>query len=113
MGRYISHLLERFASQVPDTKSNATVLLLSSQPSLWSAGHAVFDELRRLRNSGNANSIREAQYFFEESCAQALYNATEPPDAFDPSSAFYVLPAAVGLARQLQFSDSQLAKLFP
>ena len=42
---------------------------------------------------------REAQYTFEESCCQALYNASAPRDPFDPSSAFFVAPWAFGLAR--------------
>src|SRR4051812_1347414 len=72
-------------------ESSAT-LKPPTTPDRWSAGHAVFDEVRhRLLGAMKAKDrARECQYGFEESCCQALYNATDPPDPFDPGSAFFV-----------------------
>jgi hypothetical protein len=101
MGGMIAGLLRVFAGRVPDAESNARVGQLAAHPARWSAGHAVFDEVRGrlLAATAAKDRPREWQYHFEESCCQALYNATDPPDPFDPGSAFFVAPQALGLAR--------------
>ena len=103
MGAYIAGLLSVFASRVPDTESHAHVLELATAHDRWSAGHAVFDEVRRRLLSAMQvkDEPRVWQYSFEEACCQAMYNATEPPAPFDPSSAFFVVAQALGLARNL------------
>jgi hypothetical protein len=101
MGCFIAALLRLFVDRVPDSESLACVLELASDPARWSAGHAVFDEVRsRLLAAQNAkDGPREGQHAFEESCCQAMYNATDPTDPFDPGSAFFVAGQAIGLAR--------------
>ena len=114
MGEYIGGLLRVFSGRVPDTESNAQVLELAGTPGRWSAGHAVFDEVRhRLLAATKAKAeAREWQYSFEESCCQAMYNATEPPDPFDPSSAFFVVAQALGLAQAIGIPLDVLAAVF-
>lgn len=46
MGRMIAGLLAVFADRIPDSESNARVAELAGNPSRWSAGHAVFNEVR-------------------------------------------------------------------
>jgi hypothetical protein len=101
MGGFIAGLLRLFAGHVPDPESNARVAELAAAPDRWSAGHAVFDEVRRRQLAATkAEEVpRRWQYHFEESCCQAMYNAVNPPDPFDPGSAFFVAPQALGLAR--------------
>jgi hypothetical protein len=84
---------------------------LASQPARWSAGHAVFDEVRRrlLAAICAQDRAREWQYHFQESCCQALYNATEPTDPFHPGSAFFVAPQALGLAQEVGVRDAVVA----
>ena len=100
MGGLIAALLQQFTGEVPDPESNARVLDLASDPARWSAGHAVFDEVRSrlLAAISDKDGLREWQHHFEESCCQAIYNATDPPDPFDPGSAFFVAVQAIGLA---------------
>jgi len=100
MGSMIAALLALFADRMPDSESNQRVAELAGNPSRWSAGHAVFDEVRhRLLAALDGNErLRRCQYSFEESCCQALYNATGPQDEFDPGSPFFVVPQALGLA---------------
>jgi hypothetical protein len=101
MGGVITALLRLLAGHVPDPESNTRVLELASDPTRWSAGHAVFDEVRRrlLAAMKAGDGPRELQHHFEESCCQAIYNATDPLDPFDPGSAFFVAGRAIGLAR--------------
>lgn len=101
MGRCIVKLLHLFVDHVSDAESLRRVTALAANPNDWSAGHSLFDEVRgRYLNAVNHNDdLKASQYFFEESCCQALYNAVDPPDPFDPSSAFFVAASALGLAR--------------
>jgi hypothetical protein len=101
MGRCIAGLLHLFRGRVPDPESVARVIELATTPDRWSAGHAVFDEVRtRLLAAIDAkDEPRQAQYSFEELCCEAIYNAAEPNDPFDPSSPFFVAGAALGLAK--------------
>ena len=71
MGRLIAGLLHVFVGRVPDAESNTRVLELATNPGRWSAGHAVFDEVRgRLLSGVDANGrSQECQYGFEESCS--------------------------------------------
>jgi hypothetical protein len=112
MGRYIFSLLRAFAPHIPDMESNEVLTKLCEEPSLWGAAHDAFDEVRRRYLNTSSHAYR-AQYSFEEACAQAMYNAHSPTDSFDESAAFFVVPAAIGLARQLGFSDSEVLALFP
>jgi hypothetical protein len=101
MGDCIVGLLRLFRGRVPDTESSARVFELAMEPDLWSAGHGVFDEIRtRLLAADKAkDETRAAQYCFEELCCKAMYNATVPPDPFDPSSPYFVAGAALQLAQ--------------
>jgi hypothetical protein len=114
MGGYIVGLLQVLAGRVPDVESNARVLELAATPSRWSAGHAVFDEIRnRLLATKKTNDEALGwQYSFEESCCQAIYNATEPPDPFDPSSAFFVVAQALSLARTVGIPLNTVGAVF-
>jgi hypothetical protein len=110
MGRMIAGLLRVFAGRVPDAESNSRVAELAATPGRWSAGHAVFDEVRRrlLAASKSKDNAREWQRHFEESCCQAMYNAVNPRDPFDPGSAFFVVPQALGLARVVGVSVAEV-----
>lgn len=101
MGRFIVGLLRLFVGRVADTESNTHVLALASKPTHWSAGHAVFDEVRRrlLAATKAKDPPSESQYAFEESCCKAIYNASDPQDPFDSCSPFFVVPQAISLAR--------------
>jgi hypothetical protein len=114
MGKRIAGLLRLFSGRVPDCTSNARVLELATTPSRWSAGHALFNEIRRRLLARSRDPLRHWQHHFKESCCQAMYNATCPRDAFDPASAFFVAPQALGLARVVGVSvEAVVAVLAP
>jgi hypothetical protein len=114
MGGYILRMLGLFAGRVPDAESNARVTELAATSNRWSAGHAVFDEVRHrmLGAMDRQDRLMAAQHIFEESCCQAMYNATEPRDPFDPSSAFFVVGWALGLARLVGVPLDAIAAVF-
>jgi hypothetical protein len=101
MAASIAALLRLFEDKVPDAESHACVLELAVNSDRWSAGHAVRDVIRdRLLAATDANDqVRCAQYGFEESCSETLYNEIQPDDPFDTVSPYWVVPNAIGLAR--------------
>lgn len=105
MGTTIANLLRVFAEVAPDKESNRRVLELAETPGQWSAGHAVFDAVRTRLLASQADTIRQWQHTFEESCCQAMYNASDPREPFDPGSTFFVFPHAIHFARALGMSD--------
>lgn len=111
MGRIIARLLNAFAGHVPDETSNEALRALSTKPAAWGAAHSTFDEVRR-RYLATQKPVRLAQYYFEECCAKALYNATDTSAPFDASSPFFVYPAAFALAQQLGWTYSDISALF-
>jgi hypothetical protein len=110
MGEVIVALLKLFAGRVPDSESNARVLELAGTSSRWSAGHAFFREVRHrsLAAIKAKDQLRATQYMFEELCCKAIYNATSPQDEFDPSSPFFVAPAAARLAHAIGVSAEEV-----
>jgi hypothetical protein len=101
MGANIAALVQLFQSRVPDSETSSQVLALAKATGNWSAGHAVFDcvRIRLLAADESKDELRQAQYHFEESCLKAIYNATDPKDPFDPSSAYWIASEAIRLAR--------------
>jgi hypothetical protein len=114
MGKRISALLTLFRQLSPDRESNAHVSELLANPSCWSAGHQVFDEVRnRLLACQQLDQVcasQAAQYNFEEACCQAAYNADEPDDPFDIAAPFYVVSAAIWLAHCLGIPMEEVAR---
>lgn len=113
MGRSIGSVLSVFTGRVPDALSHDQVSKLIGSPQYWSAGHAVFDEVRNrllaCQNAWRDRSAHAAQYSFEEACCQAAYNATDPTDPFDASAPFFVIPAGIALAESLGLSAEHIA----
>jgi hypothetical protein len=111
MGRLVAELLRLFRNHVPDQESHSQVSELTGACERWSAGHACFDEVRGrlLVAIEQDDETRGAQYSFEESCCKAIYNATEPPDPFDPSSPFFIVPAALDLANAVGIPAAEVA----
>jgi hypothetical protein len=114
MGDSIVRLLNLFVGRLPDAECHKCVTELAANPSRWSAGHAMFNVIRKdlliAMDSGNHSSA--AQYSFEESCCAAMYNASEPQDPFDSSTPFFVVPQALGLARLLGVHPDEVAAVF-
>lgn len=112
MAASIAALLRLFDGKVPDAESHACVLELAVTPDSWSAGHAVRDVIRdRLLAAMDANDeVRCAQYGFEESCSETLYNEIHPDDPFDTVFPYWVVPSAIDLARLVGVAVEEVLK---
>jgi hypothetical protein len=114
IGSDIAGLLRMFGGRIPDPESNARVSELANTPERWSAGHAVFDEIRdrSLAVNPRKDKLKKMQYVFEEYCCKAMYNASRPPDPFDAEAAYFLLAYALGLAKLLGVPFDEVAAVF-
>jgi hypothetical protein len=107
MGEMIARLLRLFQGRVPDRESSERVLELVSTQDRWSAAHKLFDEVRTRLNR-TADVTEQYQYSLEESCLQAIYNATDAQDPFDSCAPFFITIQAIGLARVVGLNDADV-----
>ena len=100
VGEMIVALIRLFEGHVPDQESHARVLELAMAQDKWNAGHKLFDVVRTrlLAAMDDKDTIKCAQYGFEESCLETIYNESRPDDPFDSVSPFWVPISAIRLA---------------
>jgi hypothetical protein len=74
------------------------VLRIAQKPLRWKDGHRAFDKLRRSTlalEGGHARSDEDRvilhQLYLAENVANVIYNATDPRDAFDEDSGWWVV----------------------
>ncbi|QJX00282.1 hypothetical protein [Frigoriglobus tundricola] len=96
----IASLLRLFEPRASDPESAAQVAALAADSTKWPNAHRLFDEVRR-RWLATTDPLRQGQYVFEELCLKTLYNETAAIDPFDSDSPYYVVPCAIGRARQV------------
>jgi hypothetical protein len=114
MGEVIGRLLHLFRDHVSDAESADRIAELVATADRWSAGHAVFKVVRgrKLAAVEAKEPRRSRQYNFEEACCQAVYNATDPPDPFDPSAPFFIATSAFRFAEAIQMPLHAVAVIF-
>ena len=96
-------LLELFLEKVSDRETMDELNKMSRDSNSWSQAHDLFQRIRvkNLEAIRNNNELLEAQYCFEEVCAEALYNLTRPEEPFDPDTPFWIIPNAFKLAHHI------------
>jgi hypothetical protein len=53
----------------------------------------------------------EAQYLFEEVCAQTLYNMSGEPAPFDADSPYWIVPNALHAAKKMGIETSRVVAI--
>jgi hypothetical protein len=78
----------------------------------WRTARELFNRIRqKTLSDATRNRIAGAQYTFEELCAKTLHNIGRAGPPFDEDSAYYIIPSAIELARQLNISDSEVVRI--
>jgi len=100
-------LLVLFESKCEEKSTIKKLILLANDQHRWSEAHALFSEIRKktLIAEKHGDTLKDAQYCFEEICAKTLYNLSHEPAPFDPDSPFWVLPLAIQLGQKLGVSE--------
>lgn len=96
-------MLHTFEGRCQDTETLKRLVAIASDRNEWSHAKKLFEDIRQkaLAAERRGDDLAGSQYAFEEICAKTLYNLTYPPAPFDADSAFWVVPLAVDLGRQL------------
>lgn len=100
----ILRLLQLFQPHASDPEMASKVVELAADSRKWPDAHRLFSHVRQ-RWLETSDTHRRGQYAFEETCLKTLNNETHAIDPFDSDSPYYVIPIALGRARQLGIRD--------
>ena len=79
----------------------------------WPKAHYLFTRIRAktLNAIKGGDNTAEAQYCFEEICAQTLYNLSASKMPFDPDSPYWIIPIALKLAGVLEIDSRKVIEI--
>ncbi len=109
----MSRLVEVFSARVEDRSTLDELHLMIGDEEAWYGAHDLFDRIRgKTLVADQRDDVRlAAQYFFEEACAKTLFNLSGIDTPFDEDSPYWVVPAALGLARRLNIDESEIIRI--
>ncbi len=79
----------------------------------WPKAHYLSVRIR----TKNLNAIKsgdaraEAQYYFEEICAQTLHNLTQSKKPFEPDVPYWIIPIALKFAKTLGIDSGKIVEI--
>lgn len=100
MGDRIVALIHLFDGKMPDQQMHSRLISVASESSNWGDAHDVRSSVRT-KLLATKDSLIQSQCYLTESCLETIYNETNPDDPFDSVAPFWVVPSALGLAREL------------
>lgn len=110
--RGIRELCEFFAERCEDRTNLDELAKAIADRSKWPKGRHLFDVARsKSAKKARGNPKLEAQFLFEEICGKTLYNLSGQSAPFDADSAYWVVPNALKLARQLGVPESEISRI--
>lgn len=106
-------LVEVFSSRVKDRSTLDELHRMIGDDSTWHRAHDLFDRIRdkTLAIERRKDERADCQYLFEEVCAKTLYNLTDTDAPFDKDAPYWVVPAALSLARRLEIDETEIANI--
>ena len=106
-------LLELIGSAASDRTTLDEIVAMVGDEAGWAKGHALFDRIRdkTLKAQRAGDKRLEAQYLFEEVCAETLYNLSYPRDPFDADAPYWIVPAALSAAKRMNIDPSHVVAI--
>jgi hypothetical protein len=106
-------LITLFKPHCADVETLDELLSLLADHGKWHKAHELFTKIRRKNRDTNAltNARAHVQYRFEEICAKTIYNLSLNSAPFDPDSAYWVVPRALGFAMELGISTDEVVAI--
>jgi hypothetical protein len=99
----MDQLVTLFKPLCTDTETLAELHGMLHQEGEWPKAHYLATRIRAKAltaiKSGNAKA--EAQYAFEEVCAQTIYNLLQAKQPFGPDTPYWIIPLALKFARAM------------
>ncbi len=101
-------LIELFDGKVPDSEVHHHLAVIIADTNRWNEAHGYFSEVRR-RLIASDDRVGQLQYSFAEDCLKTVFNETPTDAPFDSISPFWVVPAALALATELDIPLEHVA----
>ena len=101
---------------LPCCKDRVTLLELKGllgDEKEWPKAHYLSTRIRakNLKAGKSGDAKAEAQYYFEEICAQTIYNLSASKKPFDPDAPYWVIPMALKLAKALEIDSGKIIEI--
>ena len=109
----LNALISFFLPHCTDTETLIELQGLLHEEKDWPKAHYLFTRIR----SKNINALKtgnlraEAQYCFEEICAQTLHNLSASKKPFDPDTPYWVIPIALKFAKALEIDNRKIIEI--
>jgi len=103
-------LITLFKPHCLETETLVELQAMLRREAEWPKAHYLFTRIR----SKNINALKggdtraEAQYAFEEICAQTLHNLSGSKKPFDPDTPYWIIPIALKSARILGLDPQKI-----
>ncbi len=109
----IKGLCVLFAPRCEDKTTLDQLMGMVDDRSRWRGAHNLFQQIRAktLKAIAREDKRAELQYYFEEVCAQALYNLSGEPAPFDADSTYWIVPNALKLAKEVGVDESEVTRI--
>src|SRR5688572_24025434 len=90
-------LLELFIPLCQDKETLTELQTRLADKSKWKGAHDLHSRIRRktIAAERSGDTIRLAQYYFEEACAKTMFNLGNYSAPFDSDSPYWVVPSAL------------------
>ncbi|QOF72577.1 hypothetical protein IG197_05725 [Aminobacter sp. SR38] len=106
-------LIRLFSLHCADTDTLRQLDQMIGDRGSWPRSRKLFEAIRlkTLKAENLSDRRSEAQYCFEEACAKTLYNLAMQPAPYDPDTAYWIVPNALSLARELGLSPMDVVAI--
>jgi hypothetical protein len=110
LSQSLTALTEIFLPHCADATTLRELRVLIGNRDDWESAHGLFQRIRKKTLDAERvnDTLRSAQYQFEEACAKTIYNVSGSPAPFDPDAPFWVIPNAISLAGRLGLSQIEV-----
>jgi len=101
---------------LPCCKDRVTLLELKGllgDEKEWPKAHYLSTRIRakNLKAGKSGDAKAEAQYYFEEICAQTIHNLSGPKVPFPADTPYWVIPIALKFARALEMDERKVIEI--
>ena len=109
----MGQLAALFEPLCQDTETLVELRAMLHQEDEWPKAHYLATRIRSkaLQAIKRGDTKAEAQYGFEEVCAQTLHNLSALKQPFGPDTPYWIIPLALKLARVLEIDSKKILEI--
>jgi hypothetical protein len=106
-------LITLFKPHCTDTETLNELQVMLHHSSEWPKAHYLFTRIRskNILALKNGQTQAEAQYCFEEICAQTLHNLSGTKKPFDHDTPYWIIPIALKFARAIEVDSQKIVEI--